>query len=97
MTQEDLSKIVKIQTASLKKRVEEQGMQLEITDSAKQFLAQEGYEPLFGARPLRRVIRKEIEIPLSTQILENKFKRDDKIIIDCENNALIFRAEPAVV
>ena len=93
LTRQDLSEIVKIQTASLKKRVEEQGMQLEITDRAKQFLAQEGYEPLFGARPLRRVIRKEVEIPLSTQILENKFKRDDKIIIDCENNALTFNTE----
>ncbi len=90
LSENDLAKIVEIQTASLKKRVEEQGMHLEITDNAKGFLANEGYEPLYGARPLRRVIRKEIEIPLSTQILENKFKRDDKIIIDCNNNTLTF-------
>jgi len=90
LSEEDLSKIVDIQTASLKRRVEEQGMAFEITDNAKKFLAKEGYEPLYGARPLRRVIRKEIEIPLSTQILEHKYNRDDKIIIDCENNCLTF-------
>ena len=65
-------------------------MEFEITDKAKKFLASEGYEPLYGARPLRRVIRKEIEIPLSTMILENKFKRDDKILIDCSDNKLTF-------
>lgn len=92
LSEEDLTKIVEIQTASLKKRVEDQGMFLEITDNAKQFLAKEGYEPLYGARPLRRVVRKEIEIPLSTQILENKFKRDDKILIDYNNNGLTFTA-----
>lgn len=90
LSEEDLAKIVEIQTASLKKRVEEQGMEFEITDKAKNFLANEGYEPLYGARPLRRVIRKEIEIPLSTMILENKFKRDDKILIDCSDNKLTF-------
>ena len=86
----ELAKIVEIQTASLKKRVEEQGMELEITDNAKIFLANEGYEPLYGARPLRRVIRQSIEIPLSMKILGNEFKSGDKIQIDFVNNELIF-------
>ena len=95
LSEEDLTKIVDIQTASLKKRVEEQGMEFEISNEAKSFLAKEGYEPLYGARPLRRVIRKEIEIPLSTLILENKFKRDDTIMIGCENNQLTFTKKSA--
>ena len=89
LTLAELAKIVEIQTASLKKRVEEQGMDLEITENAKIFLANEGYEPLYGARPLRRVIRKEIEIPLSMKILENKFTHGDTILIDCTDSKLV--------
>ncbi len=91
LTIENLSKIVDIQTASLKKRIEEQGMGLVITDKAKEFLANEGYEPLYGARPLRRVIRNNIEIPLSMKILANEFKTGDTITVDSENNQLVFR------
>ena len=87
---ENLAKIVEIQTTSLKRRVEEQGMNLTITDKAKEFLANEGYEPLYGARPLRRVIRKYIEIPLSAKIIANEFKTGDTIVIDNDNNNLIF-------
>lgn len=87
---ENLEKIVEIQTSSLRKRVEEQGMTLEITDAAKEFLANEGYEPLYGARPLRRVIRQHIEIPLSMKILANEFKTGDTIIIDKSENCLVF-------
>lgn len=91
LTIENLSKIVDIQTASLKKRIEEQGMNFVITDNAKNYLANEGYEPLYGARPLRRVIRNIVEIPLSLKILENEFKTGDTITVDCENNALVFK------
>ena len=86
----ELAKIVEIQTASLEKRVEEQGMELELTENAKAYLANEGYEPLYGARPLRRVIRKEMEIPLSMKIIGGAFKHGDRIIIDCVNGALVF-------
>jgi len=88
---EDLSKIVEIQISSLRQRVEEQGMDLEVTDAAKDYIAKEGYEPLYGARPLRRVIRKFVEIPLSSKIIANEYKSGDKIIIDVENNSLVFK------
>jgi len=90
LTINDLSQIVEIQTSSLKKRVEDLGMEFEITESAKHYLAQEGYEPLYGARPLRRVIRHEVEIPLSMKILEKHFDRGDKIVIDYVNAELVF-------
>ena len=86
----ELTQIVEIQTSSLKKRVEEQGLELEITENAKIYIANEGYEPLYGARPLRRVIRKDVEIPLSMKILENEFTHGDTIVIDCVNDELKF-------
>ena len=86
----ELAKIVEIQTASLKKRVNEQGYELEITENAKVYLANEGYEPLYGARPLRRVIRNAVEIPLSMRILANEYRHGDIIVIDCVNDELVF-------
>ena len=90
LTLENLKLIVDIQTTSLKKRLEDQDIELEITDNAKDFLAKEGFEPLYGARPLRRVIRQLVEIPLSMKILEGEFKKGDKITLDNINNQLIF-------
>ena len=96
LTRDNLVKIAEIQSASLKKRVEELGMELTITERAKQFLADESYEPLYGARPLRKVIRQKIEIPLSMKIIANEFKKDDNILVDCENNELVFKVTDRV-
>lgn len=82
LTLDELSQIVEIQTNSLKKRLLEQDIELNITESAKEYLANQGYEPLYGARPLRRVIRQIIEIPLSMKILEGEFIKGDKITVD---------------
>ena len=91
LTHDELAQIVDIQTASLKKRLAAQDMELNINDDAKKFLADEGYEPLYGARPLRRVIRNYLEIPLSMKILENEFSKGDKIIVSFENNTITFK------
>ena len=93
LTCQELQKIVDIQSVSLKKRLAEQDIELTITDSAKEFLANEGYEPLYGARPLRRIIRNYIEIPLSTRILSQEFKKGDKISAICENGTIVFVKE----
>jgi len=90
LTLEELKPIVDIQTNSLKKRLEEQDIKLEISENAKNYLAQEGFEPLYGARPLKRVIRQYVEIPLSMKILENEIKKGDKILLDLINNKLEF-------
>lgn len=89
LTLDELSQIVEIQTGSLKKRLLEQDIELNITESAKEHLANEGYEPLYGARPLRRVIRQLVEIPLSMKILEGEFIKGDKVSVDF-NNEMIF-------
>ncbi len=82
LTLDELRKIVDIQLASLKKRLLDQDIELEITDDAKGYLAGEGYEPLYGARPLKRVIRQLIEIPMSMKILENEFVKGDKVCVN---------------
>ena len=90
LTLDELKLIVNIQIDSLKKRLSEQDIELDITDNARNYLAKEGYEPLYGARPLKRVIRQIVEIPMSMKILEGEIKKGDKILIDCKNNQLIF-------
>ena len=88
---DELKIIVDIQTKSLKNRLEEQGIELLITDNAKNYLAQEGFEPLYGARPLKRTIRQLVEIPLSMKIIEAEYKKGDKIKLDYINNSLEFQ------
>ncbi len=79
---EDLVQIVEIQTANLKKRVQDLEIELNLTDKAKQFIAKEGYEPLYGARPLKRAIREFLEIPLSMKLIEGEFSKGDRITAD---------------
>ncbi len=93
LTLEELSQIVEIQTNSLKKRLLEQDIELNISANAKEHLANEGYEPLYGARPLRRVIRQLIEIPLSLKILEGEFTKGNRIIVDYNGEELSFDKE----
>lgn len=88
LTLAELVKIVEIQLSSLKTRVQEQGLTLEMTENTKIYLANKGYEPLYGARPLRRIMRQEVEIPLSLKLLENKFQAGDTIILDSKNDEL---------
>ncbi len=90
LTKDELTHIVDIQTNSLKKRLLEQDIELTITDEAKKYLADEGYEPLYGARPLKRVIRQMVEIPMSMKILEGEFVKGDKVTINFDGKDLKF-------
>jgi ATP-dependent Clp protease ATP-binding subunit ClpB len=91
LSEEDLKKIVEIQLRRLAKRLEQQKITLELSDAAKQLLAREGYDPVYGARPLRRTIQKEILDPLSIDILEGKVREGQTVKIDARNGALEFR------
>jgi ATP-dependent Clp protease ATP-binding subunit ClpB len=92
LSEDDLKKIVEIQLRRLSKRLEQQKITLDLSDSAKQLLAREGYDPVYGARPLRRAIQKEILDPLSIDILEGKVREGQTVHIDARNGALSFRA-----
>ena len=87
----DLTQIVDIQMDYLRRLLKDQEIDFEITDDAKEFLATRGFNPVYGARPLKRVIRQLIENPLSKQILSQKFLRGDKVIIDVDNDEIVFK------
>ncbi len=92
LTKEHLARIVEIQVGYLAERLKENGYELEITDKAREWLAEVGYDPNYGARPLKRAIQRYIEDPLALEILEGVFKEGDKIIVDLdENNHVVFK------
>ena len=93
LSEEDLKKIVEIQLGRLTKRLEQQKISLDLSDSAKAFIAREGYDPVYGARPLKRTIQKEILDRLSLDILEGKIREGQIIHIDARNGALEFRPD----
>lgn len=90
LTLEQLSNIVDIQMEYLRRLLKEQEITVEITDEAKELLATRGFNPVYGARPLKRVIRQMVENPLSKQILAQKFLRGDKLIIDVKDDEIVF-------
>ena len=91
LSEDDLKKIVEIQLGRLSKRLEQQKITLKLSDSAKELLAREGYDPVYGARPLRRTIQKEILDPLSIDILEGKVREGQTVQVDVKNGTLVFR------
>jgi ATP-dependent Clp protease ATP-binding subunit ClpB len=92
LSEDDLKKIVEIQLGRLTKRLEQQKITLDLSDSAKELIAREGYDPVYGARPLKRAIQKEILDPLSLDILEGKFHEGQRIRVDAKDGALEFKA-----
>ena len=91
LTLEQLSNIVDIQMEYLRRLLKEQEIELEITQDAKELLATRGFNPVYGARPLKRVIRQMVENPLSKEILSQKFLRGDKLVIDVDKDEIVFK------
>ncbi len=91
LTKEQLTKIVDIQVGYLAQRLKDNHFELEVTERAKEWLAEVGYDPNYGARPLKRAIQRYVEDPLALQILEGVFQEGDRIVVDLdENNHIIF-------
>ena len=93
LSEEELKLIVEIQLKRLIRRLESQKITLELSDAAKALVARAGYDPVYGARPLKRAIQKEILDPLSMDILEGKFREGQTIRVDAEGETLRFAAE----
>ena len=87
----DIVDIVKIQLEALKKLVAQNGIQLEFSNYALEFLAEQGYDPQFGARPLKRLIQKEIVNQLSKRILQGDLDRSRPVLVDVFDNTVVFR------
>jgi ATP-dependent Clp protease ATP-binding subunit ClpB len=92
LTDTDLQQIVTIQVANLLKRLEAMKMTLTLDDGARALLAHEGYDPVYGARPLKRTIQKQILDPLSLEILEGRFKEGAHIVAEVRDGGLVFHA-----
>ena len=90
---EEIKAIVEIQVKKLEQRLSERRIELKMTEKAKEWLAKEGFDPAYGARPLKRVIQKEIQDRLAMKILEGKFKEGDAITadLDSKKGELVFR------
>jgi ATP-dependent Clp protease ATP-binding subunit ClpB len=87
---EDIKGIVDIQLELLRRRLAERSITLEITDAAKSYLAQQGYDPAYGARPLKRLIQKEIQDQVALALLKGDFRDGDTIRVDERNLGLVF-------
>ncbi|HHP7246205.1 MAG TPA: ATP-dependent Clp protease ATP-binding subunit, partial [Elainellaceae cyanobacterium] len=95
LKKEQLREIVKLQVQQLSKRLDDKKMSLRLTDSALDFLAEVGYDPVYGARPLKRAIQRELETQIAKSILRSEFHDGDTIYVDVENERLSFKRLPA--
>ena len=91
----DLKKIVELQLVLLRSRLEERRIQLELSDAAKEFLAREGYDPVYGARPLKRFLQRALETPLSRKILSGEITGPALVKVGHSKGALTFESKPA--
>ena len=90
LTKNDLKKIVNIQLGYLVQRLDSRKIKVEITDSAREQIMNEGYDPVFGARPLKRTIQQRLENPLAAEILSGRFSEGDTVKIDADQHKFIF-------
>lgn len=96
LSEDDMRRIVDLQVQEIRTRMLEQHVDFELSDAARTWLAKQGYDPAFGARPLRRALQRLVESPLSKQLIRGEVKPGDKVHIDLKEDALVFqRDEPA--
>lgn len=91
LQEEQVKEIVDLMIGDLEKRLEKLDVRIKITDKTKEYIGQQGFNPIFGARPLERTIRKLIEDQLAEEILSGKVSKDEPILIDYEDDKLVFK------
>jgi len=96
LRKEELRKIVKLQMARVQERLQERKISLKLSDAAIDFITEVGYEPMYGARPLKRAIQREIENPVSRSILKGDFSDGDVIFVDADGDRLSFNKVPSL-
>src|SRR5690606_37204393 len=97
LSRDDLARIVELQLVKLREMLAGRGIALELTPAALELLAAEGYDPLYGARPLKRVIQRRLQNPMALELLEGRFAEGDRIVADARDGELVFEraASPA--
>jgi ATP-dependent Clp protease ATP-binding subunit ClpB len=91
LTREEIGQIVELQVAKLVERVRERGVEIELTDDARMLLGNLGYDPTYGARPLKRVIQKQLVDKLALRLLEGEFQPGDRVVVDAADGELSFQ------
>jgi ATP-dependent Clp protease ATP-binding subunit ClpB len=87
---EHMKEIIDIQLRGLMKRLADRKIKVELTDRAKEFLVEEGYDPVYGARPLKRTIQKRVLDPLAVRVLQGEFGEGDRVVVDAGPAGLAF-------
>jgi ATP-dependent Clp protease ATP-binding subunit ClpC len=95
LTEEQLRQIVELLVKDLQERLADRKLNIELSDKAKAWLAEEGYDPVYGARPLRRAIERYVENPLSAKLLQGEFSEGDTVTVDLGDKGLTFTAKGA--
>jgi ATP-dependent Clp protease ATP-binding subunit ClpB len=90
LTREQLAEIVELQLARLRTRLADRGLELQLTEDAKQVLADAGWDPTYGARPLKRALQRLVENPLALRLLEGEFGDGDTVRVDAKDGELVF-------
>jgi ATP-dependent Clp protease ATP-binding subunit ClpB len=88
---EELKKIVTIQVGQVQKRLADKKIEIELTEGAKELIAEEGFDVVYGARPLKRVIQRDVLNPLAAKILSGEVKEGSRVVVDRDNRHLLFR------
>ncbi len=91
LTLEQVESIVDLQMCEITERLKEQGLQVELTAEARSWLAREGYDPQFGARPLRRALQRHVESPLSIMLLRGDFRSGDRVVVGMGEKGMVFQ------
>jgi len=95
LSREQLGEIVELQLARLRRRLAERGLELELTDEAKELVAEAGWDPTYGARPLKRALQRLVENPLALRLLEGEFEEGDTVLVDARTGELVFEKAAA--
>jgi ATP-dependent Clp protease ATP-binding subunit ClpC len=93
LSKEDMKRIVDLQVEEIRQRMLEQRVDFQLSETARDWLAEKGYDPAFGARPLRRTLQRLVESPLSKRLIRGELKAGDRLQIDLDKDDLVFRKE----
>ncbi len=88
---DEIKKVVDLLMERIRNRLIEKKIDIELTDSAREFIAREAYDPVYGARPLRRYLQTKVETEIAKMVIAGKVKEGHKVVVDLEDGSLVFR------
>ena len=95
LKREEIAKIADLQLGLLAKQLEQQNLRLTVSETARRQIASQGYDPAFGARPLKRLIQQRLQNPLATELLKGNLQEGDGLIVDYQHEMFTFSQDPA--